>query len=759
MTTAIDDVRLDAPYGSFKKTMLPKPVAAVLQLVIAVALSAIALPLQLVIRVSDSFMAFFMTVHYLYNVSFECPRLESNFLQIGPRDSILTIASAGCNVLHYAVLGATVTAVDLNECQLALLELKLAGVKALTFDEFWSVFGLCDGVALKNLYHGKLRPHLTPKSTRFWDVNFDKIFNLMYSGSSGCLAYVIFRILLPLCGLGFLRKAAEQALPHADFRKLVVKHRYRIRLLSWLIDAVLMPFGAAAAGVPVKQLALAGERRNSMAIVFHKLLFETDFCRDNYFFVGYILGRYTEQCSPEYLKRANWNALKAAVAGGRVKVLHCSVADAARQAAAANESFTVASLLDHLDWLEHEHINDELVALYRCMKPGASIFYRTYADTVHSPPLMWLEPERVPAFPGGTTNLLVNDRVPMYFSAFRIVVGKSRFVPHERCLSWQTALAAPTNVGHAHSAAFGSSTLQNLKVGAQIVVFPLRLKLRQLWQRVGGSGVGKTTHAEQMEAFYEAQAALYDAFREKFLWARSPLAACLPLAPLRAGEQRVWIDIGGGTGRNLEFFPPAVLRQCFSKIVVIDISASLLAVAEKRVAEVGLADLVQCVRGDVLDAATINSLFPAQPCADVVTFSYSLSMIPGKQAALATARRLLKPSGVLGIADFFYNGADRESPLRRIEAALQAAWFRQDGVHFIKALDVAPLFRDLPTELADELKDDEDADDKQSDSSGAKKPALGVALELTYLERFRGSVPIFGPLMRPFHGVLIATSP
>jgi hypothetical protein len=30
-----------------------------------------------------------------------------------------------------------------------------------------------------------------------------------------------------------------------------------------------------------------------------------DFCRDNYFFVGYLLGRYTEQCCPEYLKGNN----------------------------------------------------------------------------------------------------------------------------------------------------------------------------------------------------------------------------------------------------------------------------------------------------------------------------------------------------------------------------------------------------------------------------------------------------------------------
>jgi ubiquinone/menaquinone biosynthesis C-methylase UbiE len=752
-STTSDSLRLDAPYGSFKTSVLPRAIAVPLQLFVNVMLALVAVPLQVVMLVSDYVMQLIMQSHVLYNVSFEDPRLESNFFNISARDRILTIASAGDNVLHYAILGARVTAVDLNECQLALTELKIVGVKVLSYDEYWAVFGLCDGVRLKQLYP-RLRPLLTPPSQAFWDKNYNKIFNLMYSGSSGVLAFFLFRCLFPLVGLGWIRTAVQQALPPAQFQALVIKHRYRIRMFSWLIDEVLMSFGAAMAGVPAKQLALAGDRGNSFAIVFHKLLFETDFCRDNYFYVGYILGRYTEHCCPEYLKASNWLALKAAVANDRIELLHCTVADAARKAAAANETYTFMSLLDHLDWLSHEHINDEFVALYKCLKPGGNIFFRTFSDTVHSPALMWLEPELVPAFPGGTANLLINDRVPMYFTAWRIQVGKSAYVPLERCQSWQSALAAPSKVGHVRkesdATAFATSPLQQLLTGIQIVLFPIRMRVGDLVRRVTGARADNASHASQMEAFYRSQAEQYDAFREKFLWARSPLASCLPMRPLRDGEQRVWIDIGGGTGRNLEFFPPEVLRQCFSKIYVIDISSSLLAVATRRVADAGLADVVECVCGDINDAAMLAQLFPKTPCADVVTFSYSLSMIPGKPNVLATARRLLKKGGVLGIADFFYDGADRAAPLRKIEAALQAAWFRQDGVHFITARDVAPLFRDVPASLQDELDEDGSGED-------AKKPIVGGALDLTYLERFRGSVPII-PFLRPYHGVLVATA-
>ena len=71
-----------------------------------------------------------------------------------------------------------------NDCQLALTELKLAGAKALTYEQFWAVFGDCDGNALREHYPA-MRPHLTEVSAAFWDRKAPVIGNLMYSGSSG----------------------------------------------------------------------------------------------------------------------------------------------------------------------------------------------------------------------------------------------------------------------------------------------------------------------------------------------------------------------------------------------------------------------------------------------------------------------------------------------------------------------------------------------------------------------------------------------
>lgn len=55
-------------------------------------------------------------------------------------DHVITIASAGCNVLDYIIEGARVTAVDFNACQIALTELKATAIKELNFDQFFSIF-------------------------------------------------------------------------------------------------------------------------------------------------------------------------------------------------------------------------------------------------------------------------------------------------------------------------------------------------------------------------------------------------------------------------------------------------------------------------------------------------------------------------------------------------------------------------------------------------------------------------------------------
>jgi betaine lipid synthase len=64
-------------------------------------------------------------------------------LNVNENDSILCITSAGDNALHYAIDGnpRRIHTVDFNPCQGHLLELKLACINSLEYDDFWLMFG------------------------------------------------------------------------------------------------------------------------------------------------------------------------------------------------------------------------------------------------------------------------------------------------------------------------------------------------------------------------------------------------------------------------------------------------------------------------------------------------------------------------------------------------------------------------------------------------------------------------------------------
>ncbi len=146
-------------------------------------------------------------------------------------------------------------------------------------------------------------------------------------------------------------------------------------------------------------------------------------------------------------------------------------------------------------------------------------------------------------------------------------------------------------------------------------------------------------HADRLEQFYRGQADGYDAFRERLLPGRRELIQALPLRP-----GAVWIDLGGGTARNLLYAGPALAH--LAQVHVIDLSPSLLGIARRRAEAAGW-DNVEVTHAD----ATAVDL--PDGCADIVTCSYALTMIPDWFAAIDEAHRLLSPGGVIGVVDFY----------------------------------------------------------------------------------------------------------
>ena len=83
------------------------------------------------------------------------------------------------------------------------------------------------------------------------------------------------------------------------------------------------------------------------------------------------------------------------------------------------------------------------------------------------------------------------------------------------------------------------------------------------------------SHAESLSAFYAPQAQHYDRFRERLLRGRAELIERLPLAD----GARV-VELGGGTGRNAEFFGAKLER--IDSLTIVDVCAPLLAQAHER---------------------------------------------------------------------------------------------------------------------------------------------------------------------------------
>lgn len=192
--------------------------------------------------------------------------------------------------------------------------------------------------------------------------------------------------------------------------------------------------------------------------------------------------------------------------------------------------------------------------------------------------------------------------------------------------------------------------------------------LKILWH-LAAARVSGTTHEERLESFYKGQAGGYDSFRRRLLHGREDLFSAL--APEAGG---VWVDLGAGTGENAERWGACLSK--FSRAYLVDLSSSLLKVADARIQARGWTNVV-AVHADA------TKFIPPEGSADLVTFSYSLTMIPDWFAALEQAYRMLKPGGRIGIVDFFVarkwpaEGRVAHSWLTR---TFWPTWFASDNV-------------------------------------------------------------------------------
>ena len=236
------------------------------------------------------------------------------------------------------------------------------------------------------------------------------------------------------------------------------------------------------------------------------------------------------------------------------------------------------------------------------------------------------------------------------------------------------------------------------------------------------SGDRTGNQQDALESFYSSQASIYDVTRSKLLQGREDMLALVAAqvksrrASGQISKKPIWVDIGGGTGWNIEQMQSQLdVQTFFHAVYLVDLSSSLCEVARKRFQRLGWknvhvicedartfrlsdheAGLEDTQREFSIGKSAYEEDVQDSVGADVLTMSYSLSMIPEFHSAIDSITNLLSPSGVVGVIDFYvqnqiefqsrnYIGGAMDRHCMWISRVFWRTWFELDRVNLESA--------------------------------------------------------------------------
>jgi len=147
---------------------------------------------------------------------------------------------------------------------------------------------------------------------------------------------------------------------------------------------------------------------------------------------------------------------------------------------------------------------------------------------------------------------------------------------------------------------------------------------------------------------------------------RERLLAALAQRLQGSDKDLVWVDLGGGTAEAVATMAKFMDLRAFKAIYIVDLCEPLTLVAERKIADNGWFN-VHLVRED---ASTFR---PPEGEANVVTCSYSLSMMPDFHAVVDGAISYLAHGGLIGAADY-YVSSKYDTALRQTSSLARFLW-------------------------------------------------------------------------------------
>jgi S-adenosylmethionine-diacylglycerol 3-amino-3-carboxypropyl transferase len=332
----------------------------------------------------DRIYAFWLR-RLVYTQIWEDPEADLAALQLPIGSTIVTISSGGCNALSYLTAQpAQVYAVDPNEAHLALLKLKLVGVRAFSrYSEFWQFFGEAASPANAQLYRERLRPLLDHQARAYWDKPnvigrprhayfTDGFYRHGMMGRFIGLAHVLARL------AGVDTEALLSAEIDAPERMQALDRLHRLfhsRAVRFLTRTPALLFSL---GIPPQQRALLGGGA-PLNEVLHQRLFRliNGHSNDNNYFAWQALRRcYAgpgDRCLPSYLQRSQFSRMRNDA--GLIIPVHSNLRQFLNNLPAREVDAVV--LLDSQDWMRPEEIRTLWDTIDRAGSDQVRVIFRT----------------------------------------------------------------------------------------------------------------------------------------------------------------------------------------------------------------------------------------------------------------------------------------------------------------------------------------------------------------------------------------------
>ncbi|KUL84051.1 hypothetical protein ZTR_07119 [Talaromyces verruculosus] len=401
---------------------------------------------------------------YIYAFNWEDPRVDHRLLNINSEDVILTITSAGDNILDYLQKSPKrIHAVDMNPNQNHLLELKVASFRALGYKDVWKIFGEGKHAEFRELLLTKLSPHLSSQAFQYWleqtDVFTSKSNKGLYETGGSRVAIKLVRYLFTIFGLHGVNNRLCEAQTLNEQREIwpTIRRVLISRILNWAIVKTEW-FAWKAAGVPppqrnmiiddyLKRKGLSGGiKKNSdvsgraiweyVVDTFDPVAKDTLISNDNYFYYLCLKGKFSRQCHPTYLTPKAHDKLSSPGAFDGLRIHTDGLNEVI--ARITPRTLTIAVVMDSMDWFnpDEDAAAKQAQALNRALKMGGRVLLRSASIDpwyIKDFEANGFTPRRVGArFPGTCI-----DRVNMYASAWVItktsdVDGNNRTRPELR---------------------------------------------------------------------------------------------------------------------------------------------------------------------------------------------------------------------------------------------------------------------------------------------------------------------------------------